>query len=207
MTQGAVSRSQRSAAKRQRPPSAERRLGDEAFASGASAVGARHVGLGPGLVDEDKPVWIDRRLTRLPPLTPPGDVPPVLFGGAKAFFERHAFMLEKMPKRILADHKAAVGQLPEQSTQRRGGLLGDPRQNPIPLARHKIAHFQRGRIADGALAIPKRARVKFKPGGLWIGGQQGWLEPILWTFGSAWSRRASFVKPLPVLTMSPALTR
>ena len=71
---------------RQGPPSAERRLGDEALASGASAMRAGHVGLGPGLVDEDKPPRIDRRLTRLPALTPPGDVRPVLFGGAKAFF-------------------------------------------------------------------------------------------------------------------------
>jgi len=58
----------------------------EAFASGASAMGARHVGFRPGLVDEHKPPWIDRRLTRLPALTPPGDVRAVLFGGAKAFF-------------------------------------------------------------------------------------------------------------------------
>ena len=68
------------------PPFAERRFGEEAFAPGASAMGARHVGLGPGLVDEDKPPRIDRRLTRSPLLTPPGDVRPVLFGGAKAFF-------------------------------------------------------------------------------------------------------------------------
>ena len=70
----------------QGPPSAERRFGDEAFASGASAVGARHVRFGPGLVEEDKPPRVDRRLARLPPLTPPGDVRPVLFGGPKAFF-------------------------------------------------------------------------------------------------------------------------
>ena len=70
----------------ERPPFAERRFGDEAFASGASAMGARHVGFRPGLVDEDKPPRIDPRLTRLPPLTPPGDVRTVLFGGAKAFF-------------------------------------------------------------------------------------------------------------------------
>jgi hypothetical protein len=69
----------------ERLPFAERRFGDEAFASGASAMGARHVGFRPGLVDEDKPPRIDRRLTRLPPLTPPGDVRTVLFGGAKAF--------------------------------------------------------------------------------------------------------------------------
>ena len=68
-------------------PSPEGRFGDEAFASGASAMGARHVGLGPGLVDEDKPPRIDPRLTRLPPFTPPGDVRSVLFGGAKTFME------------------------------------------------------------------------------------------------------------------------
>ena len=68
------------------PPFAKGRFGDEALASGASAVDARHVGFGPGLVDEDEPLRIDRRLTRFPPLTPPGDVWPVLFGGAKAFF-------------------------------------------------------------------------------------------------------------------------
>ena len=71
---------------REGSPSPEGRFGDEAFASGASAMGARHVGLGPGLVDEDKPPRIDPRLSRLPPFTPPGDVRSVLFGGAKAFF-------------------------------------------------------------------------------------------------------------------------
>src|SRR5271167_2469366 len=86
MTQGAVSRSQRSSQERQGPPSAEGRLGDEALASGASAVGAGQVGFRPGLVDEDKPPRIDRRLTRLPPLTPPGDVRPVRFGGCEGFF-------------------------------------------------------------------------------------------------------------------------
>ena len=42
-----------------------------------------------------------------------------------------------MPERIIADHQAAVGQLLEQSPQREIRLLGDPCQNPIPLARHK----------------------------------------------------------------------
>jgi hypothetical protein len=40
---------------------------------------------GLSVVDEDKPPRIDRRLTRLPSLTPPGDVRPVLLGGAQAF--------------------------------------------------------------------------------------------------------------------------
>src|SRR3984957_8766424 len=62
-----------------------------------------------------------------------------------------------MPERIIADHQAAVGQLLEQSPQREIRLLGDPRQNPIPLARHKVrpvaAHFQRSRTANGALSL------------------------------------------------------
>src|ERR1700722_8913912 len=75
----------------------------------------------------------------------------------RLFFERHAFMVKKMPERIIADHQAAVGQLLEQSPQREIRLLGDPRQNPIPLARHKVrpvaAHFQRSRTANGALSL------------------------------------------------------
>jgi hypothetical protein len=64
-------------------------------------------------------------------------------------------MLQKMRKRVIAHHQAAVGQLPEQSPQRENPVLGDPRQNPISFARHKIvsapAHLQRRRTADGAL--------------------------------------------------------
>ena len=56
--------------KREGPPFAEGRFGDQALASGAAAVGARHVGFGPGLVDEDKPPRIDRRLT-IDPMRPP----------------------------------------------------------------------------------------------------------------------------------------
>jgi hypothetical protein len=65
----------------------------EAFASGASPWARVMLvlaqSLPPGLTRgfvEDKPLRIDRRLTRLPPLTPPGDIRSVLFGGAKAFF-------------------------------------------------------------------------------------------------------------------------
>ena len=43
-----------------------------------------------------------------------------------------------MPKSIVADQKAAVGQLLEQSPQREIRLLGDPCQNPVPLPRNKV---------------------------------------------------------------------
>src|SRR6202453_1333240 len=99
MTQGGEPVAGQRRQESERLPCAERRFGDEARASGASAMGAGHVGPEPvegwsracpreggGLIDENKPPRIDRRLTRLPPLTPPGDVRPVPFGGAKAFF-------------------------------------------------------------------------------------------------------------------------
>src|SRR5277367_6577856 len=98
MTQGAVSRSQRNAARnvsvRHRPKGV---LATRRSPLAHRPWGARHVGFRPGLVDEDRPPRIDRRLTRLPPLTPPGDVRPVR-RLRRLFFERHAFMLEKTPK-------------------------------------------------------------------------------------------------------------
>jgi hypothetical protein len=46
----------------------------------------RHIGLGPGLVDEDQPRWIDSRLILLPTGSMACDVRPVLFAGQNAFF-------------------------------------------------------------------------------------------------------------------------
>jgi hypothetical protein len=70
----------------ERPPFAERHLGKEAAAPRASSMQARHVGLGPGLVDEDEPRRIELSLVLLPALTPPFDVGPILLGGVQAFF-------------------------------------------------------------------------------------------------------------------------
>jgi hypothetical protein len=47
---------------------------------------ARHVGLGPGLVDEDQPRSSKLSLMSLPALTPPSDVGSILFGCVQAFF-------------------------------------------------------------------------------------------------------------------------
>jgi hypothetical protein len=49
-------------------------------------VHAGHVGLGPGLVDEDEPRGIEPSLIALPALTPPFDVGTVLLGRVQAFF-------------------------------------------------------------------------------------------------------------------------
>ena len=70
----------------QRPPASMWRLSDEPFAASAMPMGARHVGLDPGLVDEDQASWIEFALMRLPAYAPPGDVRPVLLGCVQAFF-------------------------------------------------------------------------------------------------------------------------
>lgn len=67
-------------------PAAVRNFGDEPLAARATAMGPRHVGLDPGLVDEDQLVG---RQLRLPfAMRPAGlrDVRPVLLGGVQRFF-------------------------------------------------------------------------------------------------------------------------
>jgi hypothetical protein len=49
-------------------------------------MGAGHVGLGPGLVDEDQACRIDAALMAAPALALGGDVRPMLLGGVQAFF-------------------------------------------------------------------------------------------------------------------------
>jgi hypothetical protein len=49
-------------------------------------VAARHIGFGPGLVDEHEPGWIKPALVRLPLRPPPRHVGSVLFAGAQGFF-------------------------------------------------------------------------------------------------------------------------
>jgi hypothetical protein len=70
----------------ERSPAAMGRLGDQPLASGRAAVGARHVGLGPGLIDEDEPPRIKAALILLPLRPSPGDVGAILLAGVQAFF-------------------------------------------------------------------------------------------------------------------------
>jgi len=44
-------------------------------------MGSGHVGLGPGLVDEDQPPGIDPALIFAPPGPPPGNVRSILLAG------------------------------------------------------------------------------------------------------------------------------
>jgi hypothetical protein len=63
-----------------------RNLGYQADAAGAAPMAARHIGLGPGLIDEDQTGWVKPALVLLPLCPAPGDVRSILFAGAQAFF-------------------------------------------------------------------------------------------------------------------------
>ena len=69
-----------------RRPVAVWRVLDQTPASGTPASERSHVGLDPGLVDEDEARWIGLRLMRLPAGSLAGDVRSVLLGREHGFF-------------------------------------------------------------------------------------------------------------------------
>ena len=69
-----------------RAPMAVGDLGMKPLANRRPAAQWRHVGLRPGLVDEDEASWIKPALVLLPLLASPGYLWPELFGGQHAFF-------------------------------------------------------------------------------------------------------------------------
>src|SRR5262245_39119815 len=64
-------------------PSALGYLGQQLLPARRPAAPPRHIGLGPRLVDEDQPAWIEPVLISLPVFTPSGDVGAVLLGGSR----------------------------------------------------------------------------------------------------------------------------
>jgi hypothetical protein len=73
----------------ERGPATVRDLGDEPPAARAATMGAGHVGLGPGLVDEDQARRIKPLLPPFPALALPGHVRPILLGCVQ-YLQLHA---------------------------------------------------------------------------------------------------------------------
>jgi hypothetical protein len=63
-----------------------RRLSVQALTSRSPTVGANHVGLSPGLIDEDEASRINLSLMPFPACSSARDVGPVLLGGQQRFF-------------------------------------------------------------------------------------------------------------------------
>lgn len=72
--------------KGQCPPVALRRLGQQFVSPRRPATKARHIRLGPSLVDEDQPRRIKPALMRLPAPALARDVGTILLGGEQCFF-------------------------------------------------------------------------------------------------------------------------
>src|ERR1700730_17457632 len=72
--------------KSERLPVAMRNLRHQPYAARAAPMSARHIGLGPGLIDENHARRIQLVLVLLPSRAPPGDVRTILLAGAQAFF-------------------------------------------------------------------------------------------------------------------------
>jgi hypothetical protein len=70
----------------QRLPMTVRDLGAQPFTPATATMGARHIGLGPGLVDEDEAPGIKPSLITLPACAPTRHVAPILFGRQHGFF-------------------------------------------------------------------------------------------------------------------------
>ena len=68
------------------PPMAEGGAGNQLLATRCPSADRRHVGLGPGLIDEDETPGIKPPLVFLPLLAPACDLGPQLFDGEQCFF-------------------------------------------------------------------------------------------------------------------------
>jgi len=67
-------------------PASARDLGPEPQAARPPSAERRHVGLGPGLVNEDQACRLDPALAGCPLGSPPRDVGTILFTGERGFF-------------------------------------------------------------------------------------------------------------------------
>ncbi len=61
-------------------------LGEQRSPLAAPAMGRRHIGFGPGLIDKDKPFRCRSFLILLPLLAPVRNVRPILLAGEYGFF-------------------------------------------------------------------------------------------------------------------------
>lgn len=69
-----------------RPPVTIRYFGVQPLSLWCPAAQGRHIGLGPGFINQNKSPGINPALEFLPLVPPPGDLRAQLFGGQNAFF-------------------------------------------------------------------------------------------------------------------------
>ena len=132
-------------------PVAVRDLGGEPDAARRPSPQRRHVGLGPGLVDEDQALRLDPALILRPLRAPAGDVGTVAFAGDDAFFEAQLLGVDEVPHRPVIDLEATLGQFGHQPAQGEVFLLVRSSKPSTVLARDRLrlvpAHLARRNAA------------------------------------------------------------
>ncbi len=117
----------------------------------------RHVGLGPGLVDEHQPGRGNPALILLPAGPLASHVRPRLLGGHAAFFEGQLLAMHEAPHSVIVDPEAARGEFRDQAPQGEVGL-SHARPQPRGIVPHEppramAAHRAGGRAAGRAKAL------------------------------------------------------
>jgi hypothetical protein len=92
-------------------PAAVRDLGHESAAARRPSSQRRHVGLGPGLVDEDQALRRDAILILCPLRPPPRHVRTVAFASHHAFFKAQLLGMDELPDRSIIDLETALGKV------------------------------------------------------------------------------------------------
>ena len=114
------------------------------------------VGLGPGLVDENKPPRIDPRATRLPPFTPPLATSGRSCSEARTRTNVTPSCWRKCQSAWVTDHQAAVGQL---LSKRAASGQASRRSAPEFVARSRAPQ---GRACGRPSSAPPHCRARWR---------------------------------------------
>lgn len=93
---------------RERVPAAVGGEAEELLAPGAAAADRGHVGLDPGLVDEEEPCRIEMAACPHPSRAPPYDVRTQLLSRKERFFKRPVLAAQEAPDGVVRDYDAAL---------------------------------------------------------------------------------------------------
>jgi hypothetical protein len=135
-------------------PAPVRHLGNETAAAGTAPVPAGHVGLGPGLVDEDQALGIKPALMLLQRERRRATSGRSCSLACRLFFERDPLAGEERPHRAVTHHHAAHRQLGQHRPQGQVRLLGNPRHKPIPLVPQNPPSMSAHRLGSRSTGRP-----------------------------------------------------